>query len=303
MQQVPTFEVKTIKEDQSHGQFTIEPLEHGLGHTMGNALRRVLLASFKGAAITQVKVKGVTHKFSTLEGMTEDMVDLMLNLKEVKVAYDQEDKVTAKLSAKGPGTVKAGQLITPASVKVVNPELEIAKLANDAKLEMELTIETGYGYLPAEGRESDTVGLLPLDAIFSPVERVSYEVESTRVGRRTDFDRIIIDIYTDGSQSPLSVLKDAARILAGYFTQVYDPQQVDEVVGSDSQLSRQSTVSVDELSLPTRVANALKNADYLTAEHLEGATDKDLKNVKNLGSKSIELVDKALRDKGFSRSK
>lgn len=301
--QSPTFEVKTIQVKDNYGQFAIEPLEHGFGHTMGNALRRVLLSSFKGAAIIEVKIEGVTHKFSTLEGMSEDMVDLMLNLKEIKVAYEGEDKVVAKLSVKGPAVVKAGDIVAPASVKIVNPGFEIARLAKGAKLDMELTVATGYGYSPAEGRTSDTLGLLPLDAIFSPVERVAYQVESTRVGRRTDYDKLVMDIYTDGSQTPLAVLQEAGRILAAYFTQIYDPQQslVNLEMGDDT--TQTPSVSLDELGLPTRVSNALKNADYHTAKDLAGATDKELKNVKNLGSKSIELVDKALESKGFSRSK
>lgn len=300
--QAPTFEVKTIKTDEKFGQFAIEPLEHGFGHTLGNALRRVLLASFKGAAITQVKIEGVTHKFSTLEGMSEDMVDLMLNLKEIKVAYDGEEEVTAKLSVKGPGVVTAKDIVTPASVKIVNSDLVIARLAQGTNLDMELTIKTGYGYSPAETRSSDVLGLIPMDAIFSPVERVSYKVESTRVGRRTDFDKVVIDIYTDGSQSPLDVLRESGRILAGYFTQVYDPTTV--VASLDPGVaSTRTIVSLDELGLPTRVTNALKNADYQSANDLQEASDKDLKNVKNLGAKSVDLVDEALNSKGFTRSK
>jgi len=299
--QKPTFEVNTIKQDDAYGQFAIEPLENGFGHTLGNALRRVLLSSFRGAAITEVKVDGVTHKFSTLDGLSEDIIDLILNLKGIKVAYEGEEPVTATLSVKGPATVTAKDIVAPPSVTVVNQDAVIARLAKGAKLEMELEIMTGYGYSPAETRTSDTIGVIPLDAIFSPVERVSYKVESTRVGRRTDYDRLLIDLYTDGSRSPLEVLKEASRILADYFSQVYDPKLVEKNLGTTA--SEEASVSLEELGLPTRIANALKNADYKTASQVAQATDKELKNVKNLGGKSLSILDEALAAKGYTRTK
>jgi DNA-directed RNA polymerase subunit alpha len=299
--QKPTFEVNTLKEDSHYGQFAIEPLENGFGHTLGNALRRVLLSSFKGAAITQTKVKGVTHKFSTLEGLSEDMIDLILNLKGVKVAYEGEEPVTAKLKVSGPKSVTAKDITAPASVSVVNPEAPIARLAKGATLEMELEIATGYGYSPSEDRSSDTIGVIPLDAIFSPVERVSYQVQSTRVGRRTDYDKLVLDIYTDGSRSPSEVLKEASQVLAEYFTQIYHPT-LSPVKDSSGEPKTEVTISLEELGLPTRITNALKNADYESANELADASDKDLKNVKNLGDKSIELVDQALEGKGLKRT-
>lgn len=299
--QVMNFIVNTISEKENHGIFHIEPLVNGFGHTLGNALRRVLLSSFRGAAITSVKVGGVTHKFSTLEGMSEDMVDLILNLKTVRVAYDGAEPVTAKLSVKGPKVVKASDIVAPATVRIVTPDTVIATLAASAKLELELTISTGHGYSPAEERPSETLGVLSLDAIFSPVERVSYEVQSTRVGRRTDFDKLIIEIYTDGSQMPSHVLKEAASILVSAFDQIVNPAPP-----ADDHSSAISTlglaVSVDELGLPIRVSNALKNAGYKTIEDLGKATSKDMKSVKNLGGKSLELLDEVLAAKGIKRS-
>lgn len=300
--QKPMFTVTPVKVTDNYGQFVIEPLENGFGHTLGNALRRVLLSSFKGAAITKVKVEGVTHKFSTLEGLSEDMVDLMLNLKAVKVAYEGDEPITASLSVKGPAEVKAGSITVPAGVRVVNPDMVIARVAKGAKLEMELEIATGYGYSPSEERSTSTVGVLVLDAIFSPVERVSYKVEATRVGRRTDYDKLVIDIYTDGSQSPDAVLKSAAETLVSYFQQVVEPQ-VSDAATIETETASGSSVSIEELGLPTRITNALKNADYKTAAALAKATDKDLKNVKNLGEKSISVVDEALEAKGFKRTK
>lgn len=298
--QKPNFELLTLKENDLYGQFVLEPLENGFGHTLGNALRRVLLSSFKGAAITTAKVKGVTHKFSTLEGMSEDMIDLMLNLKGVKVSYQGEAPVVAKLEVKGPATVTAKDIVAPATVKIVNPDAPLAKLSKGAKLEMELTIDTGYGYSPADDRTSETVGVIPLDAIFSPVERVSYQVQATRVGRRTDFDKLVLDLYTDGSQKPSEILKEAARILADYFVQVYNPQEVSKVEEVSTSKAAPK-ISLEELGLPTRIVNALKNADYSSANDLVDASDKDLANVKNLGSKSIKEVDEALSSKGLKR--
>lgn len=299
--QKPTFAINTIKEELAYGQFAIEPLENGFGHTLGNALRRVLLSSFRGAAITKVKVEGVTHKFSTLAGVSDDMVDLMLNLKSLKVAYLGDETVMAKLSVKGPRTVTAKDIVLPPGVKIVNEDAPITKLSAGVKLDLELEIATGYGYSPAEDRTTDTVGELILDAIFSPVERVSYVVEATRVGRRTDFDKLIIDIYTDGSQSPSAVLVSAAKTLQDYFGQIVDPKvEVEEVSIS---ASGSPSISIEELGLPTRITNALKNAEYITVSTLVTATNKDLKNVKNLGGKSIDLLDEALTAKGFTREK
>lgn len=298
--QTMNFSVKTIEERDNYGVFAIEPLINGFGHTIGNALRRVLLSSFRGAAITDVKVAGVNHKFSTLAGLSEDMIDLILNLKSVKVAYVGDEPVTAKLSVKGVKTVTARDIVTPANVKIVSGDLVIAHLGKDAKLDLELTIGTGYGYSGADERPSSTIGTMSIDAIYSPVERVSYKVEATRVGRRTDFDKVVMEIYTDGSQLPSVVLKEAARILVASFQQIVEP-----IVSVDTSVVATSTTSVmtDDLGLPTRVANALKAAGYKAASELAMATDKDLKTVKNLGGKSLSLIDEALTSKGLERIK
>lgn len=298
--QTMNFAVNTIEERDNYGVFAIEPLVNGFGHTIGNALRRVLLSSFKGAAITDVKVGGVTHKFSTLAGLSEDMIDLILNLKSVKVAYDGDEPVTVKLSVKGVKTVTAGDIVTPANVTIINKTAVIANLAKDAKLDLELTISTGYGYSPADERPSSVIGTMSIDAIYSPVERVAYKVEATRVGRRTDFDKVVMEIYTDGSTLPSVVLKEAARILVASFQQIVEPTVLDDpsVIPSSA-----SSVMTDDLGLPTRVGNALKTAGYKTAAELALATDKDLKTVKNLGGKSLGLIDEALSAKGLTRAK
>ncbi|MFZ2199189.1 MAG: DNA-directed RNA polymerase subunit alpha [Microgenomates group bacterium] len=294
------FSVKTVEEKDNFGIFSIEPLITGFGHTLGNSLRRVLLSSFRGAAITSVKVGGVTHKFSTLAGLSEDMIDLILNLKSVKVSYTGEEEVVAKLSVKGPRVVTAGDIIAPANVKIINTDAVIANISKDTKLELELTIGTGYGYSPADERPSATIGTMSIDAIYSPVERVAYKVESTRVGRRTDFDKVVMEIYTDGSTLPSAVLKEAASILVAAFSQIVSPvEAVEEGVIPSSA----SSVMTDDLGLPTRVGNALKAAGYKTAAELATASDKDLKTVKNLGGKSLGLIDEALAGKGLTRTK
>lgn len=297
--QTMNFQVNTLEERDNFGVFTIEPLENGFGHTLGNALRRALLSSFSGAAITQVKVAGVSHKFSTLAGMSEDMIELILNLKAVKVAYSGESPVTVKLMAKGPRVVTAKDITVPGNVRIINSDAPIAKLSKDAKLDLELTIATGYGYSPAQDRPTTAVGVMAIDAIYSPVERVSYKVESTRVGRRTDYDKVVIEIATDGSKLPSVALKEAASILVGAFSQIVTPAPAGGV--PTPQVDPQS-LSVEDLALPTRLSNALKVAGFKTAQALALAKDKDLKQVKNLGGKSLGLIDEALASKGFKRA-
>lgn len=298
--QAMNFLVKTVEERDNYGVFNIEPLENGFGHTLGNALRRVLLSSFRGAAITEVKVAGVTHKFSTLAGLSQDMIDLILNLKSVKVAYDGDEPVTVKLSIKGPKVVTAKDIVAPATVKIVSQDVLIANLSKDAKLDLEMVISTGYGYSSAEDRPSSVIGTMSIDAIYSPVERVAYKVEATRVGRRTDFDKVVMEIYTDGSRLPSIVLKEAASILVTAFQQIVEPTMPEE---GNTIPSSAASVMTDDLSLPTRVANALKAAGYKTAAELALASDRDLKTVKNLGSKSLGLIDEALSTKGLTRVK
>jgi DNA-directed RNA polymerase subunit alpha len=295
----PNFSVINLEETTNYAKFVIEPLVNGFGYTIGNSLRRVLLSSLKGAAITNVKVAGVTHKFSTLEGMSEDMIDLMLNLKGIRVAYDGDEPVKATISAKGK-IVTAKDIVAPASVTIINTSAPIATLSKDAKLELELEISSGYGYSPAEERTSDEVGVIVLDAIFSPVESVTYHIESTRVGRQTDFDKLILEMHTDGSQNPESILKQAAQILLAHFSQIVTPI-TDAVPPINTTSPSDVTLSLDELGLPTRIANALKNAGYKTVKELLAATNKDLKGVKNLGGKSLEEVDAALATKGLKR--
>lgn len=300
--QTTKFKLNIEEQSDNYGKIIIEPLEKGYGNTLGNALRRVLLSSLKGASITQIKIEGLTHKFSTLQGMSEDTIELILNIKKVKVAYDGDEPVVAKLQAKGPGKVTAKDIQAPPTVKIINPDAIIANLAKNTKLNMEIEIASGYGYSPAKERKTDILGAIPVDAMYSPVERVAYQVDNTRVGRKTDFDKLILEVYTDGSQKPADVVKEAAKILFNFFKQIYEPttedeQELETAKGLEAKNPATYELSVEELGLPTRIANALRSGGYPTVKDLANATEKDLREVKNLGTKSIELIRKALKDK------
>lgn len=297
----PIFQVKVKEQTDNHGTIVIGPLEKGFGNTLGNSLRRVLLSELKGASIIKVKIDGVTHKFSTLEGMGEDTIELILNLKQVKVAYDGEEPVVAKLEAKGPGLVTAKDIVAPATVKIVNPDAPIANLSKGTSLKLELWIGSGYGYSPADERVAETLGEIPVDALYSPVEKVAYKVEATRVGRRTDFDSLVMEIFTDGSQLPIDVLNTSAEILTSYFKQITNPVEVEEKKEESAPAEDEPEVyqlSVEELGLPTRIANALKNGGYKTVRDLAKADMDELKKVKNLGEKSLDSILDILKEKG-----
>jgi DNA-directed RNA polymerase subunit alpha len=284
----------------------IEPLEQGYGHTLGNALRRVLLTSLPGAAITSVSIEGVEHQFTTLEGLSEDVVELILNLKQVRVKADHDGIGVLRLSASGPAKVTAGDIKAEAGFEIMNPDNVIATLAKGKKLELEMAVETGTGYKLSSEMEGGVIGQIPVDALFSPVVKVSYKVEATRVGRRTDFDRIVMEIQTDGTLEPAEAVKQAARILAKQFTQVFDPVIV-EAKEAGVKLSPEEAetlrLTVEELDLPTRIANALRKGGYKTVGDLVGVSKDTVSKVKNLGGKSVDLINEALQKKGVSLEK
>jgi len=299
----PIFNIKTEQETVDFGRFIIEPLEQGFGHTLGNSLRRVLLTSLPGAAITQVKINGVKHKFSTLEGMSEDVVDLILNLKQVRLKYEGEKPVKLELDKNGPGQVKAGDIKTPANVQVINKDHILANLADKkSRLKMEMVVERGFGYWPAEGKKSEKLGLIFLDASFSPIKRVNYQVEATRVGQRTDFDKLIIEINTDGTINPKEALKYAAKILIGFFNQIVQPKKLEvKKEEKEKQIDNETTkLTLEELDLPTRIVNALRKSGYGIVSDLMAANLVDLAKVKNLGEKSIKIIQEALAKRGIS---
>ena len=301
----PKFSVTVSKETDNYAQITIEPLKQGYGHTLGNALRRVLLSSLPGAAITSVKVKGVNHQFSTLAGMSEDIVQLILNIKTIRVKMKPDlSEATLKLEAKGPGEVTSGQIKGPVGVEITNPEVVLAHLSDKkSTLQIEFKVETGVGYSLAEERKTPTIGIIPVDALFSPVKRVNPHVQATRVGRRTDFDKLTLEIWTDGTISAKDSLDTASQILVEHFQHLINPGEIEDT-GEDSIIGKYPnetlSLTVEELDLPTRIANALRKGGYKTVADLQQATKSDIAKVKNLGERSVSLVENALIQKDVS---
>lgn len=298
----PLFQIKKAQETADYGQFVIEPLEQGYGNTLGNTLRRVLLTSLPGAAVTQVKITGVKHQFSALEGLREDIIEFILNLKQLRIKYEGEKPAKLTLDVSGPREVKATDIKTPAKVEIINKDQVLGNLANKkSKLKAEMVVESGFGYSPAEERKSEKLGVIPVDASFSPIKKVNYKVEATRVGRRTDLDRLIFEITTDGTIKPSEALKNSANILVAYFSQVVSPKKAPKVKKKES-ITPLATLelTVEELDLPTRIANALRKGGYGTLGDLTAASREDLTKVKNLGEKSIKVVEAALAGKRVS---
>lgn len=295
-----------IKEHQQEGNVTvleIEPLEAGYGHTLGNSLRRVLLTSLSGYAITDVRIDGVTHQFTTLEGMREDIVDFILNLKQVRIKSDLKTEGTCTLKVKGKqnSVVTAGDIECEAGFEIVNKDLYLATLESNARLDVEMTIGYGSGYSLASERKSTQSGSIPVDALYSPVTKVAYSVESTRVGRRTDFDRLILKVVVDGTLTAREALVEAASILVGHFSQIVNPSTNEEEKASEVVPPEKAEVlklTVEELDLPTRIANALRKGGYATVGDLIVVEKGIVAKVKNLGEKSVGIVQKALQEKG-----
>lgn len=301
----PIFKVKEGKVTDTYGEFTIEPLETGFGHTVGNALRRILLTAIPGAAITHVRIAGVRHKFSTIPGVKENVLDLLLNLKELSVRLlDSKQSVAVTLSAKGSKEVTAQDIEVTEDVVFVDKKQYICSLADKkSKVEMEFTIEKGYGYELSEDRRATTLGVIPTDAIFTPVRRVNYSVEATRVGRQTNFDRLNLYIWTNGAVKPREALDESAKVLASYFLQIYEPKAslpAEGVAISQSVSEDILKLTIDELDLPTRIFNSLRNSDIETIGQLLGKPRKDLMSMRNMGAKSIAVIEGKLREKGIS---
>jgi len=294
----PMFSIEEEEAKANYGKFVISPLEQGYGATLGTSLRRVLLTSLPGAAITTVRISGIKHQFSTLKGMREDIVEVLLNLKKVRLAYEGEEAVKGSLSVKSAGEVRAKDIKVPANVRIANPELILANLDKGGKIEADITIERGSGYTFAEERATGEIGLIPLDASFTPVIRVNYKIEETRVGRLTNYDKLILEITTDGTVSPKDALVAGAKILSSYFIQIVSPKKV--ITKEEKKVDGLGTVgslSVEEIGLPTRVANALARAGYETVEDLVKAKKEDLVKVRNLGEKSFKIISLALAEK------
>ena len=301
----PTFKVKEEKIAENHSEFTVEPLEPGYGHTLGNALRRTLLTSIPGAAVTSIKINGVKHKFSTVAGVKENVVDLLLNIKGLNFRlFDGTDKGKVFLSVKGPKKITGANFDLPENIEIINKDHYIASV-NDkkAKLEMELTVEQGLGYSSAEERRATQIGLIPTDAVFTPVKRISYEVSATRVGRQTDLDKLILSVWTNGIVSPKDALEEASKILTSYFLQIYEPKSLassESVAATPSIADNISKLTIEELDLPTRIYNSLRNGGIETLGQLLSTTKKDLISMRNMGNKSIIVIEEKLKEKGVA---
>lgn len=295
-------EVQTEKETDNYGQFSIEPLDPGYGHTIGNALRRVLLTSLPGAAITQVKMAGVRHQFTSITSMAEDVVQFILNLKLIRLKLTTDKPVKLNLEVKGPKVVKAGNIEKAAGVEIINQDLVLANLADSkAKLSARLVAEPGTGYSLAEERRTGEIGMIPIDANFSPVVKVNYKIETTRVGRVANYDKIVIEITTDGTLKPSQALKQAAKILVDHFMVIYQPQ-----TGPKRQKPQESApsedllkTSLEELDLAVRLTNSLKSGGIITIGDFLSKDKKELMKMKNMGPKSIAQVEEKLGEKGI----
>ena len=316
--QVPR--ITSEKVDDRRGTFTVEPLDKGFGYTFGNSLRRVLLSSLGGAAITSVRIEGVAHEFSTVPGVKEDVTDIILNLKDLVVRmHTDADEVEAPLVATGPGEVKAKDIDLPSGVEILNPEAPIATLEKKTKLEVYLTIGRGRGYSPAEENKSDEqpIGVIPIDSIFSPIRRASYDVAAARVGQRTDFDKLTLDLETDGSIEPAAALREASEILIKSLAIFTDADRVEELTAREPVPSHTADVLpgpagdgiassngldeilIEELELGVRSYNCLKRAGVQTVGDLVRKTRSELNAIPNFGSKSIEEVIETLHARGL----
>jgi DNA-directed RNA polymerase subunit alpha len=300
--------------DEHRGVFAIEPLDRGFGHTFGNALRRVLLSSLEGAAVTSVKVEGTAHEFTTLPGVREDVTDIILNLKNVVCRlHGESPEVEVHIAKKGAGAVTAGDIEAPAELEILNPELEIANLSDKGRLEITLTIGRGRGYAPAELNRGPqhTIGVIPMDSIFSPVRRVAYQVEAARVGQRTDYDKLTLDITTDGSVDPKDSLAEAAEILIrqlAIFTDLDRIEGFGEAAPVDGGGASPETAlahgmenfPIEELELGVRSYNCLKRVGIETIGDLVMKTEQELGAIPNFGKKSIEEVRETLAQHGLN---
>jgi len=284
------------------GNIVVEPLPQGYGLTLGNSLRRVLLSSLPGAAITQVKIDGVKHEYSSLKGVKEDVVEILLNLKRIRLKIESEEKnVKLEIEAKGPGEVTAKDIKTGAGVEIVNPDLHIASLADGkTKLAMEMTAEKGVGFLPIESRRALGIGTIPLDATFSPVLRVNYKVEPTRVGQMTNFDKLTIFITTDGTLMPAEAVKQASKIMQDYFAVLVEQKKKAPKEKEAKAVPKiDKSALVEELELSTRITNALRNAGIDTVGKLLETPKEDLVKLKNMGAKSISDIEEQLKERGL----
>ena len=298
----PQIQEETITPTRS--KFSIEPLQPGFGYTLGNALRRTLLSSIPGAAISSVRIEGVLHEFSTIPKVTEDVTDIILNLKQVVLRSEVDEPVTAYLKARGPADVTSGDIQPPAGVEILNPEQHLATLGRGASLELEMVILRGVGYVPGERNKNprDPIGVIPVDSIFSPVRRVTYAVENTRVEQMTDRDRLILDVETDGSISPREAVASAGGTLlelVNLFSELAEAASVTVGPAEDEAVPGDYAITIEELNLSVRSYNCLKREGINTVGDLVLKSESELMDIRNFGQKSIDEVKAKLEELGL----
>lgn len=303
----PDIEIKSLSEDGKMGRFVVEPLESGYGITIGNSLRRVLLSSLPGAAVSCINIRGVEHEFATIPGVLEDVPELILNIKEIVLKSHIDEPVHITIEKTGEGELLAGDIQTGIDVEIINPDHHIATLNEDANVFMDLTVERGRGYEPSELKKDEVtqIGVIPIDSNYTPIRRVNWKVENTRVGQRTDYDRLILDVETDGSMPADEAVSLAAKVLTehlnlfiGLTDHVNDVNIM--VEKEEDQKEKVLEMTVEELDLSVRSFNCLKRANINTVEELTQRTEEDMMKVRNLGKKSLEEVQNKLEDLGLS---
>ena len=302
----PTIECVYDENDPCYGKFIVEPLERGYGNTIGNSLRRILLSSLPGAAVTSIKIDGILHEFSTISGVKEDVTEIILNLKKLSLALRGEDKLRAFINITGPAEVKASDIIADSSLEIFNPDLHIATLESGCSLVIELNISTGRGYVSADQNkdEATPIGVIPIDSIYTPVRKVNYTVENTRVGQVTDFERLILEIWTDGSIAPSEGVSIGAKIMQEHLKLFTD---LSETVGEttimvekeEDKKEKALEMTIEELELSVRSFNCLKRAGINTVQELTLKSEDDMMKVRNLGKKSLEEVKHKLEELGL----
>lgn len=308
----PRIETEELTEDGKHGRFVVEPLERGFGNTLGNSLRRVLLSSLEGCAVTSIKIDGVLHEFSTIPGVKEDVTEIVLNMKSVVAKLYETSPKVVEISAQGPCVVTAGDIKCDSEVEILNPEQHIATLGEDAKLNMEITIDKGRGYIPAERNKlisgNNVIGVLPIDSIYTPVLKVNYTVDNTRVGQITDYDKITLDVWTNGVINAQEAVSLAAKVLTEHlnlFVNLSDKASSAEVMVEKDDKGKEKILemTIEDLDLSVRSFNCLKRAGINTVEDLINKSEEDMMKVRNLGRKSLEEVIQKLNSLGFSLQK
>ncbi|WP_017754837.1 DNA-directed RNA polymerase subunit alpha [Calidifontibacillus oryziterrae] len=302
----PKIETVEISDDATFGKFVVEPLERGYGTSLGNSLRRILLSSLPGAAVTSIQVEGVQHEFSTIEGVVEDVTTIILNLKKLALKIYSEEEKTLEIDVQGEREVTAADITHDSDVEVLNPDLHIASLGKNGNLRMRLTAKRGRGYTPAEGnkREDQPIGVIPIDSIFTPVSRVTYQVENTRVGQVTNYDKLTLDVWTDGSIRPEEAVSLGAKILTEHlniFVGLTDEAKNAEIMveKEEDQKEKVLEMTIEELDLSVRSYNCLKRAGINTVQELANKTEEDMMKVRNLGRKSLEEVKAKLEELGL----